>query len=81
MPWATAMFIIFASVLMIQTRVMPAWLAGLGIVAGVLPVIGGTWIFSGDPDSAVRTIGFIGELGSMVWVLTASVFLIRGTAD
>ena len=81
MPWATAMFLVFASVLMIQTRVMPTWLAGLGIVAGVLPVIGGTWIFSGDPDTAVRTIGFIGELGSMVWVLIASVFLIRSTAD
>jgi len=81
MPWATAMFIIFASVLMIQSRIMPMWLAGLGIVAGVLPVIGGTWIFSGDPDSVVRGIGFIGEVGSMIWVLAASVFLIRSTAD
>jgi hypothetical protein len=81
MPWATAMFIIFASVLMMQSRIMPTWLAGLGIVAGVLPVIGGTWIFSGDPESAVRGIGFIGEIGSMLWVLIASVLLIRSAAD
>jgi hypothetical protein len=66
---------------MMQSRIMPTWLAGLGIVAGVLPVIGGTWIFSGDPESAVRGIGFIGEIGSMLWVLIASVLLIRSTAD
>lgn len=66
---------------MIQTRVMPTSLAGLGIVAGVLPVIGGTWLVSGDPDSVVRAIGFIGEVGSMLWTLIASVFLIRSTAD
>ena len=81
MPWANAIFIISASALMVQTRVMPTWLAALGAVAGVLPVVGGTWLFSGDPDSAVRAIGFIGELGGMLWTLIASVFLIRSVAD
>lgn len=81
MPWAMAIFFVFASVLILQTRIMPAWLAGLGVVAGVVPVIGGTWLLSGDPGSAIRDIGFVGELAGMVWVLFASVFLIRSTAD
>lgn len=81
MPWAMAMFVIFASVLILQTRIMPTWMAGLGIVAGVVPVIGGSWLLSGDPDSAIRGIGFIGELAGMVWILLASVFLARSAAD
>jgi hypothetical protein len=81
MPWASAIFITSASVLVFQSRVMPTWLAGLGVVAGVLPVVGGTWLFSGDPESFVRDIGFIGEIGTMLWVLIASVFLIRSAAD
>ena len=81
MPWAMAIFFVFASVLILQTRIMPAWMAGLGVVAGVVPVIGGTWLLSGDPGSAIRDIGFVGELAGMVWVLFASVFLIRSTAD
>lgn len=81
MPWASAMFFIFASVLMLQTRAMPAWLAGLGIFAGVVSVIGGTWLFSGDPDASVAGVGFIGELAGMLWTVIASVFLIRSAAE
>ena len=81
MPWASAMFVIFASVLMLQTRAMPAWLAGLGILAGIVSVIGGTWLFSGDPDSVVAGVGFIGEFAGLLWTVVASVFLIRGAAD
>lgn len=81
MPWTSAMFIIFASVLIAQTRIMPTWLAGLGVVAGVVSVIGGTWLLSGDPDSAISGVGFIGELAGMLWILIASVFLIRSAAD
>ena len=81
LPWATAMYVIFASVLMIQTRAMPPWLAGLGCVAGVVSVIGGTWIFSGDPAGGVSGLGLIGEVAVFIWMLIASVFLIRSAAD
>lgn len=81
MPWAGAIFTIFASVLMLQTRAMPVWLAGLGFVAAVLTVIGGTWLFSGDPESGIAGIGFIAGLAGLLWTVIASVFLIRNATD
>jgi len=80
-PWATAMYVVFASVLMLQTRAMPSWLAGLGCVAGVVQVIGGTWVFSGDPAGGVAGLGLIGGLVAFVWTVIASVFLIRSATD
>ena len=44
-------------------------------------MLGGTWIFSGDPGHTVADVGFIGDLAAMLWVAIASVFLIRGAAD
>lgn len=81
MPWTSAMFVIFASVLMLQTRAMPSWLAGLGCFAGVVSVIGGTWLFSGDPDGGVAGLGLIGGLAQFFWTAIASVFLIRSVTD
>ncbi len=80
-PWATAMYVIFASVLMLQTRAMPSWLAGLGCVAGVVSLIGGTWVFSGDPAGGVAGLGLLGGLVAFVWTLIASVFLIRSATN
>lgn len=81
MPWTSAIFVIAASVMMLRSGAMPAWLGGLGILAGVASVLGGTWIFSGDPGHTVADVGFIGDLAAMLWVAIASVFLIRGAAD
>jgi hypothetical protein len=80
-PWTTAMFVIFASVLMLQTRAMPSWLAGLGCVAGAVSLIGGTWVFGGDPDGGVAALGLVGGLAVFIWTLIASVSLIRSATD
>lgn len=81
MPWTSAVFLGVTSVLILRTRAMPAWLAGVGFLGAIIPVIGGAWLFSGDPNSAVRNVGFIGEVLGMLWIVIASVFLIRDTAD
>lgn len=81
MPWASAMFVIFASVLIVRSRIMPSWLAALGVIAGVVPVIGGLWLLDGDPGSTIADVGFIGELAGMLWIVIASVFLIKSPAD
>ena len=80
-PWTTAMSVICASILMLLTRAMPVWLAGLGFIAGVVSVIGGTWLFSGDPDGGVAGLGLIGGLAVFIWTVITSVFLIRSTSD
>lgn len=81
LPWTTAMYVIFASVLMLQTRAMPSWLAGLGCLASVVSVIGGTWLFGGDPAGGVAGLGLIGGLAVFIWTLIAAVFLIRSATD
>ncbi|MCB0967183.1 MAG: DUF4386 family protein [Ilumatobacter sp.] len=81
MPWTTAVFVIFASVLIVRSRIMPSWLAVLGVVSGVVPVIGGLWLLNGDPESTIGAIGFIGEFVGMLWIVITSVFLIRNAAD
>lgn len=81
MPWTTAMFVIFASVLMLQTRAMPRWLTGLGCFAGVVSLVGGTWLFGGDPDSGIARLGLVGGLAVFIWTVIASVFLIRSATD
>lgn len=81
MPWTTAMYVIFSSVLMLQTRAMPSWLAGLGCIAGVISVLGGTWLFSGDPAGGVASLGIIAGLAVFLWTLITSVFLIRSATD
>ncbi|MFK8024415.1 MAG: hypothetical protein AB8G26_10685 [Ilumatobacter sp.] len=81
LPWTTALSVTCASILMLLTRAMPAWLAGLGFVGGGVSVIGGTWLFSGDPASGVASLGLIGGLAVLIWTLITSVFLIRSATD
>jgi hypothetical protein len=81
MPWASAVFIIAASVMMLQTRAMPAWLGGLGCLSGVVSIVGGAWLFDGDPNSAIANVGFLGEVAGLIWIVAASVLLLRSTAD
>lgn len=77
-PWASALFVIPASVVMLQTRIMPAWLGALGCLAGLASVVGGMWVFSGDPTDALGGgVAFVGFLGLQLWVLITAVFLIR----
>lgn len=77
-PWATALFVVPASVVMLQTRIMPTWLGALGCLVGLGSVVGGLWIFSGDPTGALGGgVAFVAFLGLQIWVLITAVFLIR----
>jgi hypothetical protein len=77
-PWATALFVVPASVVMLRTRVMPAWLGALGCLVGLASVVGGLWIVSGDPTAGPAAgAAFVGYLGFNLWTLITAVFLIR----
>lgn len=80
-PWTTAMSVTSASLLMLLTRAMPTWLAGLGFIAGAVSVVGGTWLFSGDPAGGVASLGLVGGFAVFIWTLVTSVFLIRSAAE
>lgn len=76
-PWAMAVFIVPASVILLMTRTMPAWLGALGCLCGLLFAVSGLWILDGDPTSTLAGLGSAGGLGSMLWILITSVFMIR----
>ncbi|MEM9610858.1 MAG: hypothetical protein AAGA99_25845 [Actinomycetota bacterium] len=80
-PWTTAVFVVAASVLMLRAPELPHWLSGLGFAAGVVSVMGGLWLFSGDPAGGIASLGLLGGLAVFAWTLTTSVFLIRNATD
>jgi hypothetical protein len=76
-PWAFSLFIVAASVVMLLSRAMPVWLGAAGCLLGVLNVLGGLWIFDGDPSGGVSVLGFVGFFGGLLWTVVTSVFMIR----
>jgi hypothetical protein len=76
-PWAIALFVGAASVVILMTRAMPVWLGWLGVVVAVASALSGLWILSGDVDSPLAGLGFIGFLGSNVWVVALGVVMLR----
>lgn len=76
-PWAEALFVAAASAVMLQTRTMPVWLGALGLLAASLMVIGGLWIFDGDPTSGIGVLGLPAGFVGLIWVVITSVFMVR----
>lgn len=77
MNWAVAVFIGAAAVVMLRSRVMPAWLGYLGVVIALASAASGLWILSGDPENAFGALGMVGFLGTQIWVIGTSVQLLR----
>jgi hypothetical protein len=79
LPWTTAAMLIAASIVMLQSRIMPTWLAGLGLVCGIASAVSTLWVFSGDPESFLAMgPGFIGFLGTLIWFAIVGGYLVRG---
>lgn len=82
LPWAAATALIAASTVIIQTRVMPAWLGGLGLVFGIAGAVGTLWLPSGDAESFLAMgPGFIGFAGSLLWFALVGGHMVRNPID
>ena len=73
---ASALLLFPASVVILTSGVLWRWLAYLGIAAGILVVIGASWVIDGDQEGVLGSIGFIGLLGFALWVLMVSINII-----
>lgn len=79
MNWPTAIFLIGASVVIIQSGVLPRWLGWAGVVIALAGVVSGLWIFSGDPNGALGGgLGGVAFIGNRIWVLVAGALMILG---
>ncbi len=77
-PWGMAIFVLGASVVILQSGVMSKWLGWLGVFVAVVAVIGTLWPFSGNPEGGFGIIGLIGfPPGFLIWSLWVAVNMIR----
>jgi hypothetical protein len=79
LPLTSGLMLIAASIVLLQSRIMPTWLAGFGLVCGIATAISTLWVFSGDLESFLaQGPGFIGFLGTLIWFAIVGGYLVRG---
>lgn len=77
LPWALALFVFSASVVIVQSGVVGRWIGWLGILAALLLVVGTLWIFTEDDESALAILVFVGLPLTVLWVLILSISMLR----
>ena len=77
LPWALALFVAAACVVILRSGVMARWIGWFGAAAALLMVIGTLWIFSEDDESAFAILVFVGLPLVALWVLVVGVTMIR----
>lgn len=78
MAWPTAIFLLGASAVIIQSGVLPRWIGWLGVAIAVIGVIGSAWILSGDSEGFLGAgLGTIAFFGMHVFTLAAAIAMFR----
>lgn len=79
-PWGLAVFLVGASVVILQSGVMAKWIGWLGSVLALLVVVGSLWPFTGDPEGFFGIVGLIGfPPGFLIWTLAVAITMIRSS--
>jgi hypothetical protein len=79
--FAFAAFFVGAAVAVMATGALPAALAPAGLVVAVLNLVGGVGLFAKSGFFAIGgAFGFIPPLASLLWIVAASVVLLRPAA-
>lgn len=77
-PWGLVVFVLGASVVILQSGVMAKWIGWLGLVLALLMVVGSLWPLSGDPEGFFGIVGLIGfPPGFLIWSLATGISMIR----
>jgi hypothetical protein len=65
-----------AAVIILRTRVTPAWVGWIGVLAGIVSVIATFFLVADDPDSPLGTPANLGGfLLAMLFILLLSIFM------
>lgn len=81
MPWALALFLAAASIVILRSGVLPKWTGWLGTAGALLSVIGALWIFGENDESALAVAAAIGILVTALWVLAVGFIMTRTSND
>jgi len=82
MNWAVALFVLGASVVIIQSGVMAKWIGWFGAVLALLSPIASLWLFSGDDGNFFgEVVGTVAFLGNLVWTLAVAITMVRSGAE
>jgi hypothetical protein len=74
---SAGVFCLAIALVILRTRVLPAWLGWIGVLAAVAGVIATFYLLADDPDSPLGTSANLGGfLLSMLFILLLSVFMV-----
>lgn len=76
-PWILAVFLLGASVVALQSKILARWIGWLGIGVAFLFVVGSLWLIGGEEESALGMLSFVGWFGFLIWTLGSAIGLIR----
>jgi len=71
-----SLFMAAASLVVLKTGVLWRWLAGIGLLAALLLVVGASWPIDGDDEGALAIAGFIGAPLTLLWIILSSINLL-----
>ena len=77
LPWAMALFLVAASIVIIRSGVLARWVGWLGGTGSLMLTVGTLWIFAEDDESALALLAAIGILVLFLWILVAGATMAR----
>ncbi len=77
-PWAQAVFLLGASVVIVKSGVLPKWLGWFGLLIALVLAIGTFWVLTGDETSFLGLLVVpIGGIAFLLWILATAYNMIR----
>lgn len=77
-PWAEAVFLLGAAVVILKSGVLPKWLGWFGLLVALVLAIGTFWVLTGDETSFLGILIVpVGGIAFLLWILGAAYNLIR----
>jgi hypothetical protein len=75
-PYAFALLVLAASLVISVTGVLWRWLGILGALVGVSALISPLWIVTGDYEGPLGILGFVAFIGLALWILATSIAMV-----
>lgn len=76
-PWILGVFLLGASVVILQSGAMAKWLGWLGVVSAAAFVFGSVWLVTGNEESIFGMFTVAGYVGFLTWTTGTAISLIR----
>jgi hypothetical protein len=75
-PFAGALLVLPASIVILRTRVLWSWLGWLGLAYSIVAVISSLAVLNRDPNSPLGLLAFMVFIALAIWIIATSVGLL-----